>query len=89
MLRRERAYAKTIRYADFAGARIERILVLDDLHEAIRFAAIKGDATCYLMPLDIPEDELLVLIGEAIAARVFSTKFVKELRDVLGASESV
>ena len=88
MLHRERAYAKTIRHADFAGTRIERILVLDELLEAIRFAAVKSAEWVYLRPLDIPEDELLVLIGDAIAAGVSSAGFLNELRGVLDAQEA-
>ena len=76
---------KTLRFADFAGARIERIFVNETMREAIRFAAMKDGETMYLRPLDLPEDELVVLIGDAVAAKVFSERFLSELRDILDA----
>ena len=74
---RDTDYAKELAYADLGGKRIKRTL-----RQAIRLSAWRGNQLCS-RPLVVSEDELLILMGDAIAARVFSAAFVKELSSVL------
>ena len=83
-MRHERSYARVVRSAEFADARIERIIVRDDAHEAIRFGDWQG-GILNRRALDLREDELLVLLGDAIAAGIFSHRFQCELYGVLEA----
>jgi hypothetical protein len=50
--------------------------MLTALEEAVRFRHVDHDAMC---PLELPEDEFLILLGDAIAADVFSARFVDDL----------
>ena len=61
---------------------LERISVKQAQQEEIRFSWWEG-ARMIPRPLDLPESELLPLIREAIAKRVFSKSFLSELRAVL------
>ncbi|MGB7125839.1 MAG: hypothetical protein WBD42_03295 [Methylovirgula sp.] len=75
-------YCALLAYADLGGARIERIFVKERFEEAVRFRRMGRDA---VRPLELPEDELLILLGDAIAAGVFSAVFLSDLRAVLDA----
>jgi hypothetical protein len=75
-------YCALLAFADLGGARIERIFVKGRLEEAVRFRRMGRDA---VRPLELPEDELLILLGDAIAAGVFSKGFLIDLRAVLDA----
>jgi hypothetical protein len=81
MLTKPRA---TLASADFAGRRIERVFDWDSQEVSIRFSVWTG-GKINLRPLAIPEDELLVLIGEAVARKVFSAAFLGELQAILRA----
>ena len=63
--------------------RAELVNINSDLH--VRMAVRGGRFHKRLLALT--EGELVVLIGDAIAARVFSTGFLAELRAVLAARE--
>jgi hypothetical protein len=71
--------------ADFAGRRIERVFDRDSREVSIRFSVWSANGKINMRPLAMPEDELLVLIGEAIAAKVFSPAFLGELQGILSA----
>ena len=73
-------------WAEFAECRIERLFVKPRLKETIRFSDWRG-GHFNKRALDLPEDELLVLIGDAIAARVFSPEFLAELAGIVCAQE--
>jgi hypothetical protein len=75
-------YCALLAYADLGGARVERIFVKERLEEAVRFRRMGRDA---VRPLELPEGELLILLGDAIAAGVFSPNFLIELRAILDA----
>jgi hypothetical protein len=75
-------YCALLAYADLGAARIERIFVKERRQEAVRFRRMGRDA---VRPLELPEDELLILLGDAIAAGVFSAAFLIDLRAVLDA----
>jgi hypothetical protein len=70
--------------ADFDGRRTERVFDREAREVAIRFSVWRH-GKIDLRPLTMPEDELLVLIGEAVAARVFSADFLDELSAILKA----
>jgi hypothetical protein len=80
MLAKRRA---TLASADFGGRRIERVFDRETREVAIRFSVWSGNGKICLRPLAMPEDELLVLIGEAVAAKVFSPAFLGELQAIL------
>jgi hypothetical protein len=75
-------YAAILAFADLGTARIERIFIKERLEEAVRYRRTGSHA---VRPLELPEDELLVLLGDAIAARVFSKGFLADLYAVLDA----
>jgi hypothetical protein len=81
MLTKPRA---TLASADFAGRRIERVFDGESREVSIRFSVWTG-GKINLRPLAMPEDELLVLIGEAVARKVFSPAFLGELGAILRA----
>lgn len=81
-------YAAILRHADFGGARIERIFLRDELRQAVRFSDWRG-GRFNPRALEIGEDELIVLLGDAIALGVFSLAFLCELRAVLDAQTGV
>jgi hypothetical protein len=69
-------------YADLGSARVERLFLREEREEAIRF---RRTGLAAVRALELPEDELLVLLGDAIAAGVFSAGFLSEFRAVLDA----
>ncbi len=83
-MRREQAYAKVVKSVEFADACIELIVLHDDARAAIRFDDWRG-GILNRRPLDLREDELLVLLGDAIAFGIFSYRFQHELYGVLEA----
>lgn len=67
---------------------IERIIVNDgDGQEEIRWVffkdTIRGKKQLIARPLDLPEEDLLELISNAIDDKVFSIKFINELKNRL------
>lgn len=69
-------------YADLGSARIERLFLREEREEAVRFRRTGAAA---VRALELPEDELIVLLGDAIAAGVFSGAFLSELRGIIDA----
>jgi hypothetical protein len=67
--------------ADFAGRRIERVFDRESREVSIRFSVWTG-GKINMRPLAMPEEELLVLIGEAAARKVFSAAFLVELEAI-------
>ena len=81
--RRDTRYATEIRTArDAIGQSIERIFVKQHQREEIRFSWWTN-GTMVIRPLDLPEEELLPLMREAIRQGVFSPTFLKSLHEVL------
>lgn len=67
---------------------IERIIVNDgDGQEEIRWVffkdTMKSKHQLIARPLDLPEDDLLELIEKAIKEKLFSDKFINELKRIL------
>jgi hypothetical protein len=54
--------------------------MLTALEEAVRFRRVDRDV---VRPLELPEDEFLIRLGDAIAADVFSARFVDDLSATL------
>jgi hypothetical protein len=81
---RSTRYAAELSSAVLGGYRIERIFVKETLEEAIRFSSWTGGRFSP-RPFNIREDELLVLLGDAIAAGVFTPHFLGELSEILDA----
>jgi hypothetical protein len=79
---RETSYAREIASADIGGCRIERIHVKEADQEEIRFSWWK-DGKFQARPLDLPEDDLLMLFGEAVVKGVFSEEFLTGLQTML------
>lgn len=79
---RDTSSATELARADIGGQRIERLLVADQGVVGIRFSWWK-DGGMLPRPLDLPEDELLPLLREAIRQGVFSTQFVEDLKEAL------
>ncbi len=71
---RDTGYARELARADIGGHRIERLYVKDRGEEEIRFSWWK-DGRMQTRPLDLPEDQLLPLLAEAIREGVFSKRF--------------
>jgi len=69
-------------FADLGSARIERLFLREEREEAIRF---RRTGIAAVRALELPEDELLILLGDAIASGVFSADFLSEIRAVLDA----
>lgn len=69
-------------HADLGSARIERLFLCEEREQAIRFRRMGREA---VKALELPEDELVILLGDAIAAGVFSQSFLCELRAILDA----
>jgi hypothetical protein len=76
---RETKYAREIASVDIGGCRIERIYVKKHEQEEIRFSWWK-DGRFAPRPLDLPENELLELMREAIKKGVFTPTFVDGIR---------
>lgn len=81
---RSTPYAAELARAEFAECRIERIFVRETLMEGIRFSDWRG-GRFNPRALEIDEDELIVLLGDAIALGVFSAAFLCNLRAILDA----
>jgi len=84
---RDTSYAQEIATASvvFPGgseARIERLLIKESKQEEIRFSWWK-DNRMIPRPLDLPENEFLILIKAALQKNVFSESFLKELHETL------
>lgn len=80
---RETAYANELKTAaDIHGQRIERLYVKEKKRDEIRFSWWP-EGRMANRPLDIPEDELLALMADALAEGVFSEKFTTELLVVI------
>lgn len=67
---------------------IERIIVNDgNGQEEIRWVffkdTIRGKKQLIARPLDLPEEDLLELISNAIDDKVFSIKFINELKNII------
>ncbi len=72
-------YTVVVAGAYLGEAWLERIFMQDRLEYAIRLRRLRRPIH------DFAEDELLILIGDAIAAGVFSPNFLAELREILDA----
>jgi len=79
---RETSYASEIASAEIDGGRIERIRLRENDQVEIRFSWWK-DGRVQARPLELPEGELLVLLGEAIRKQVFSNDFLTGLQTML------
>lgn len=79
---RDTNYAREIASADLGGSRIERIHIKETDTEEIRFSWWK-DGRFQARPLDLSEDDLLALFGQAIGKGVFSDDFLKGLQTML------
>jgi hypothetical protein len=84
---RDTPYATEIATASIAfdGAnegRIEHIHVKDEGQDEIRFSWWK-DGRMMMRPLDLPENDLLTLLDNAIKGGVFTLDFRAKLRDML------
>jgi hypothetical protein len=78
------AYCAVLASADLGGYRIERLFLKEDLKQAVRFSDWRG-GRFNPRALCLSENDLLILLGDAIAARVFSRPFLDELRVILDA----
>ena len=70
------------------GYGIERIIVNDgDGQEEIRWIFLKdtmrSKQQMIARPLDLPEEDLLELIGKAIQDKIFSKDFINKLKETL------
>jgi hypothetical protein len=72
----------SVTFPSGSEARIERLLIKESQQEEIRFSWWK-DNRMIPRPLDLPEDELLILIKTAIQENVFSENFLKALRETI------
>lgn len=80
---RDTPYATELRTAeDAAGQKIERLYVKELAREEIRFSWWK-DGQLMIRPLDLPEDELLVLLSAAFDKGVFREEFLLGLQSAL------
>ena len=77
---RDTSYAQEI--ASGSEARIERFLIKESQQEEIRFSWWKDNR---MIPrrLDLPENELLILIKAALKEKIFSESFLATLRKTL------
>jgi len=80
---RDTAYAREIATAsDAVGQTIERIFVKEFQRDEIRFSWWQN-GNLVIRPLDLPEEELLPLMCQAIRKGVFSAQFLKGLHEAL------
>lgn len=82
MVRESSDAAPIARASDPFGQTIERIQLASRDREGIRFC-FRPNNNLAMRPLDLPEDELLLLIGRAVAQGVFSDAFLVELQGLL------
>lgn len=80
---RDTPYATEIATAsDAVGQSIERIFVKEYQREEIRFSWW-SNGNLVIRPLDLPEEELLALMGLAIQRDVFTEDFLRGLQTML------
>src|SRR5262245_47116000 len=79
---RDTPYATEKATAEYRRQRIERIFIKLTKRHEIRFSWWP-DGQMAPRPLDIPEDELLRLIGRAIEKNVFTPEFLNDLLQLL------
>jgi hypothetical protein len=72
----------TIAFDAVNEGKIERILVKEYGQDEIRFSWWK-DGRMMMRPLDLTEDDLLILVGNGIQAGVFTPEFRKKLKELL------
>jgi hypothetical protein len=84
---RDTPYARELASAEVKDCRIERIYVKAEEQIEIRFAWWP-DGNMANRPLDLPENQLLELIAEAIRQRVFSGTFLQGLTRLLAENAS-
>jgi hypothetical protein len=87
ILMRDTAYASEIATASIAfdganEAKIEHIHVKDQGQDEIRFSWWK-DGRIMMRPLDLPENDLLRLLDNAIKGGIFTPDFRAKLRNML------
>lgn len=79
---RDTEYATEIKTAEVNSCRIERLYVKSERQEEIRFSWWP-DGKMANRPLDLPEDELLPLMREAMRLGVFTDDFLRGLKSAL------
>jgi hypothetical protein len=79
---RDTAYATELASADLRGCRIERLHVKELGKDEIRFSWWP-EGKMANRPLDLPEDELLPLLRQAIQKGVFTEGFLRDLHSML------
>lgn len=79
---RDTTYAKELARGVSGDARVERLKIKATEREEIRFSWWKDDQLM-MRPLDLPEDELLTLFQSGIKGGVFSSEFLRALRDIV------
>ena len=80
---RDTDYAKEIASVENDGCKIERLFVKHMKQEEIRFSWWK-EGKMMMRPLDLPEDELLILFEKAFETNVFTDSFkLKLLKSLL------
>lgn len=73
------SYSVVIAETGLGECRLERVFARDRLEYFVRLCRLRR-------PIDqFAEDELLILLGDGIAAGVFSPNFLAELREILDA----
>lgn len=75
---RDTPYARELASAKLDGCRIERLFVKPQSREEIRFSYREGGKMA-MRPLDLPEEELLPLMRQAIEKGVSSDAFIRDL----------
>lgn len=86
---RDTDYARELARAtvEYEGGelRAERLLLKESGQEAVRFSWWK-DGRLAPRPLDLPEEELLMLLARAIDQQVFTPNLVQRLRALLNST---
>jgi hypothetical protein len=85
---RDTEYAREIARGTYpwspdSEARIERLHIKEHDQEEIRFSWWK-QGNIVMRPLDLTEEELLVLFQNSVEEGVFSSDFLRRLRQILG-----
>ncbi len=85
---RDTQYAREISrgiysWSENSEARIERLYIKEFGQEEIRFSWWK-DGNLVMRPLNLTEEELLALLRNSVEVGVFSTDFLRRLREILG-----
>ena len=71
-----------VRWPTGSEGRIERLFIKKSSTEAIRFSWWK-DGKLATRPLDLSEDDLLILFKDAVANHVFTDSFLSRLKQAL------